>query len=240
MVQDTQKNFPRIVTLSSNRLHRRRENSMDSNHGDEDDSYDVVTGANLTPLMVPEVLTGRPMQSRNKTPHQQCINDDKLDTILPEQQIPAHTNTQNTNSEYPADPIYRLADVIMGMNNKPSAQTLIVRLVSTTTLTFDGKCEEFELFEHLFDTMIRMQPDMTKTKKINYFQSLLRKNALQTFRKISSVNRQTLEDTLAIFRWKYVKPASQATVKHKRHMGSFDLNTVKLPDCLEELNQGAE
>ena len=51
----------------------------------------MVTRANLTNQMVPEFLTGRPMQSRNKTPHQQCINDDTLDTTLPAQLTPAHT-----------------------------------------------------------------------------------------------------------------------------------------------------
>ena len=53
--------------------------------------------------------------------------------------------------------------------------------------------------------------------KINHFYSLLRKNALQTFRNINSTNRQTLEDVLVIFRRKYVKPQSQATAKHKWH-----------------------
>ena len=52
------------------------------------------------------------------------------------------------------------------MNNRPSAQTLMVRPVSATTLTFDGKSEKFELFEDLFHTMIKMQPDMTETMKL--------------------------------------------------------------------------
>ena len=76
--------------------------------------------------------------------------------------------------------------------------------------------------------------------KINHSNSLLRKNALQTFRNINSCNRQTLEDILVIFRRKYVKPESQATAKHKWHKLDFDPETMKLPDFLEELNQGAE
>ena len=76
--------------------------------------------------------------------------------------------------------------------------------------------------------------------KINHFHSLLRKNALQTFRKISTASRQTLEDVIIIFRQKYVQPESQATAKHKWHRLVFDPNTTKLPDFLEELNQGAE
>ena len=100
----------------------------------------------------------------------------------------------------PSDPINRFAEVLVGMNNRPSAQTLMVRPVSTTTLTFDGKSQKFELFEDLFHTRIKMQPDKTETMKINHFHSLLRKNALQTFRNNNTANRQTLEDILAVFR----------------------------------------
>ena len=176
------------------------------------------------------------MQSRNKTPHQQCVNNDTLDTTIPAQIPTVPTNSRDVPSEPPVDPINRLADVIMGMNNKPSAQTLMIRPVSTTTLTFDGKSEKFELFEDLFHTMIKMQPDKIETMKINHFHSLLRKNALQTFRNINSANRQTLEDILAVVRRKFVKPESQATAKHKWHKLIFDPNTMKLPDFLEELN----
>ena len=192
----------------------------------------MVTGANPTPHMVPEFLTGRPMQSRDLLQRQNSNNDESQDTIP---QV-SEATTPTTSS----DPINRLAEVLVGMNNRPSAQTLMVRPVSTTTLTFDGKSEKFELFEDLFHTMIKMQPDMTETMKINHFHSLLRKNALQTFRNINTANRQTLEDILAVFRRKYVKPESQATAKHKWHRLVFDPNTMKLPDFLEELNQGAE
>ena len=41
---------------------------------------------------------------------------------------------------------------------------------------------------------IKMQPEMSEQMKINHFHSLLRTNALQTFRNISTANRQTLED----------------------------------------------
>ena len=88
--------------------------------------------------------------------------------------------------------------------------------------------------------MMKMQPALTEQMKINHFHSLLRKGALQTFRNINSINRQTREDVLVLFRRKYVKPESQATAKHKWHRLIFHPNTMKLPDFLEELNQGAE
>ena len=239
-VQDSRENFPRLNTTANNLSNHQMECLEDSEQSENDEGYDMVTGANLTPHVVPEFLTGRPTQSRNKIPHQQCVNDDTLDTTLPAQ-IPSNPiNDREMQPQTPLDPINRLADVIMGMNNKSSAQTLMVRPVNTATLTFDGKSEKFELFEDLFHTVIKMQPEMTEAMKINHFHSLLRKNALQTFRNISSANRQTLEDVLGVFRRKYVKPESQATAKHKWHKLVFDPNTMKLPDFLEELNQGAE
>ena len=196
------------------------------------DDHDMVTGANPTPRMVPEFLTGRPTQSGDN-PQNQDLIDPQSPTTSPQD--------QETFGHNPAiDPLTRLANVLTGMTNKQTPQTLMVRPVSTTTLTFDGKSEKFELYEDLFHTMIKMQPEMTETMKINHFHSLLRKNALQTFRNINSAIRQTLEDVLAVLRRKYVKPESQATAKHKWQKLVFDPNTMKLPDFLEELNQGAE
>ena len=72
-----------------------RENSVESHESDDENGYDMVTGANLTPQMVPEFLTGRPMQSRKKTPHQQRVNDETLDTTLPTQIPPLPTNSRD-------------------------------------------------------------------------------------------------------------------------------------------------
>ena len=82
--------------------------------------------------------------------------------------------------------------------------------------------------------------EMTEAMKINHFHAHLRKEALQTFRNISAVNKKTLDDVLIVFRRKYVKPESQATAKHKWHKLTFDPNTKSLPDFLEELNECAE
>ena len=220
----TKENCPRMCFTQENSRQRSRESSVESYISEQ--NCDMVTGANTTPHMVPEFLTGRPMHSRAPLQRQNSNNDESQDTVP---QVP-----ETTTPTIPSDPINRLAEVLVGMKNRPSAQTLMVRPVSTTTLTFDGKSEKFELFEDLFHTMIKMQPDMTETMKINHFHSLLRKNALQTFRNINTANRQTLEDILAVFRRKYVKPESHATSKHKWHRLVFDPNTMKLPDLLEE------
>ena len=192
-------------------------------------AYDMVTGDNESTIEAPEFLTGR-MPSRNH------LHLDDLDLLL-DTTIPAQNRTVQPSE---LDPINRLADVLTSMQNLPTDQHLSTRPVNSNTMTFDGKSEKFELFEDLFHTMIKMQPEMSEQMKINHFHSLLRKNALQTFRNISTANRQTLKDVLIIFRRTIVKPESQATAKQKWHRLVFDPNTTKLPDFLEELNQGAE
>ena len=189
----------------------------------------MVTGTNEAQQQIPEFLTGR-IHSIPNLERQQSNHNVSLDTTLLalDQEAP----------ETPQDPLNRLADVLVNLQNKP--QMMTIRAVQTTPMTFDGKCQKFELFEDLFLTMIKMQPAMTGQMKMNHFLSLLRKGALQTFRNKNSINRQALEDVLVIFRRKYVKPESQAMAKHKWHRLTFDPSTMKLPDFLEEINQGAE
>ena len=109
--------------------------------------------------------------------------------------------------------------------------------VSTNTLIFDRKNKNFE---DLFHTILKMQPEMKEAMKINHFHAHLRKEALQTFRNISALNKKTLDDVLIVFRRKYVKPESQATANHKWQKRAFDPNTKPLSDFLEELNECVE
>ena len=119
-----------------------RQSSVDSDNSEQ--NRDMVTGANLTtpppppPHMGPEFLTGRPMQSRETLQRQNSNAAEPLD-YSPQVQQPTSQNT-------PSDPINRLAEVLVGMDNRPSAQTLMVRPVSTTTLTFDGKSNFSKIF----------------------------------------------------------------------------------------------
>ena len=201
-------------------------------------SHHMVTGQTPQTNQFPEFLTGRIQTPRNPSAHQyqnlstQVSQDNNLPVV---EQTPINQNLDANNS------INRLADAIAGITTqqRPQAATML-KPVSTNTLIFDGKNEKFELFEDLFHTMLKMQPEMTEAMKINHFHAHLRKEALQTFRNISALNKRTLDDVLIVFRRKYVKPESQATAKHKWHKLTFDPNTKSLPDFLEELNECAE
>ena len=200
--------------------------------------HHMVTGQTAQKNQIPEFFTGRILSPRNPPSHQyqnlstQASQDNNLPVV---EQTPRNQNLDANIS------FNRLADAITGIATQQRAQAAtMLKPVSTNTLIFDGKNEKFELFEDLFHTMLKMQPEMTEAMKINYFHAHLRKEALQTFRNISASNKKTLDDVLIVFRRKYVKPESQATAKHKWHKLTFDPNTKSLPDILEELKECAE
>ena len=242
-----------LVVGPSNLVHHKATELSDTNHNvaprgcidthhmmtrRSEEYHHMVTGETAHTNRIPEFLTGCTQTPRNPSSHQyqnlstQVSQDNNLPVV---EQIPPTQNLDANNS------INRLADAIAGINTqqRPQAATML-KPVSTNTLIFDGKNEKFELFEDLFHTMLKMRPEMTEAMKINHFHAHLRKEALQTFRNISAVNKKTLDDVLIVFRRKYVKPESQATAKHKWHKLTFDPNTKSLPDFLEELNECAE
>ena len=106
--------------------------------------------------------------------------------------------------------------------------------------TFDGKSEKFELFEDLFQTSLKIYNQLTEEDKINYFHSLMRGDALQTFENITSPSRGNLGEILTVFRRKYVKPQSMATAKHKFQRLVFNPANQKLIVFLDELQKLAQ
>ena len=106
--------------------------------------------------------------------------------------------------------------------------------------TFDGKFEKFELFEDLFQTSLKAHNQLTEEDRINYFHSLMREDALQTFKNINDPTRENLGEILAVFRRKYVKLQSMATAKHKFQKLVFDPANQKLVDFPDELQKLAK
>ena len=107
--------------------------------------------------------------------------------------------------------------------------------LTTRMPTFEGKTEKVELFEDLFQTRLKIHNQLTEEDKINYFHSLMRGDALQTFKNITSLNRENLGGILTVFRSKYVEPQSMATAKHKFKRLVFNPANQNLIDFLDEL-----
>ena len=106
--------------------------------------------------------------------------------------------------------------------------------------TFDGKSEKFELFEDLFQTSLKIHNQLTEEDRNNYFHSLVRGDALQTFKNLNGPTRENLGEILAVFRRKYVKPQSMVTAKHKLQKLVINPANQKLVYFLDELQKLAK
>ena len=151
--------------------------------------------------------------------------------------------SENTPATFEADQILLALQQLANNNNSANFHNNINRFsklpksLTTTMLTFDGKSEKFELFEDLFPTSLKIHNQLTEEDRINYFHSLMRGDALQTFKNINSPTRENLGEILAVCRMKYVEPQSMATAKHKFQKLVFNPANQKLVDFLDELQR---
>ena len=147
---------------------------------------------NLSGKEKKERSTSQPQFGSENTPA--TIEADKI--LLSLQQLATNSNSAN-------------------FNNNNSQISKLLKSLTTTVPTFDGKSEKFELFEDLFQTSLKIHNQLTQEDKINSFHSLMPGDAPQTFKNITSPSRENLGEILTVFCKKYVKPQSMVTAKHK-------------------------
>ena len=111
---------------------------------------------------------------------------------------------------------------------------------TNTMATFDGNSEIFELFEDLFETSLKIHSQLAVDKRINYFHSLMRRDALQTFKINNGPTRENLWEFLAVSQRKYVRPQSIPTATEKFQKLFFNPASQKLEDFLDELQKLAK
>ena len=92
----------------------------------------------------------------------------------------------------------------------------------------------------MFPTIVKIYNQITEEDKIEYFHSLMLVDALQALKNVTSLNRDTLGEVLAVFRKKNVKLQSIATAKHKFQRLVFNPANQKLIDLLDELQKLAK
>ena len=154
--------------------------------------------------------------------------DNKLPIV---ERTPKHQNSFSNNS------FSRLVEAIARIASQQRPQVANnLKPVSTNTMIFHSKSEEFDTFEYLFNTMLKM----TEATKVIHFHARSQKEGLQTFRYMSALNRKIIEYVLIVFRRKYVTPESEAAARHNWHKLTFDPNTRSLSDFLEKLNERTE
>ena len=198
----------------------------------------------------PHIVTGGPEEIRHN-PHTMTATQEEIPYCSPTtssgKQKKARSTTQsqfrseNTPATIEADHILLALQQLAtnsnsaNFNNNISRISKLPKSLTTTMPTFDGKSEKFELFEDMFQTSLKINNQLTQEDKINYFHSFKRGDALQTFKNITTPNRENLGEILTVFRRKYVKPQSMATAKHKFQRMIFNPANQKLIDFLDEL-----
>ena len=85
-----------------------------------------------------------------------------------------------------------------------------------------AKTKKIELFEDLFHTMLKMQPETTEAIKINHFHAHLRKKGIQTFRNINATNKKSFDEVLIVFRRK-------SNQNHKLQLNTNGTNSHLIP-----------
>ena len=83
-------------------------------------------------------------------------------------------------------------------------------------------------------TSLKVYPNISEEDQIHYFHSLLRDEALQTNRNMIDTNRASLEDIIATFRRRNVRPQSIATTRFKWEQLYFDPSRQTFEDFLEQ------
>ena len=226
---------------------------MTQNSGPED-GHDMVTGATDQSQNCHDLVTGPTEQNRNR--HEMTGIHEEVTYCSPStssgmQKRYCSTSqpqkrSENTPATIEADEILWALQQLANNNNSANFRnnfnrtSKLPKSLTTTMPTFDGKPQKFELFEDLSQTSLKIHYPLTEEDRINYFHSLKRGVALQTYKNLKGPTRENLGEFLAIFRKKCVKPQSVTSAKHKLLKFVSNPANQKLVDYLDELQKLAK
>ena len=196
------------------------------NSGPEDGHYNISLVVRWSHILPPSTFSGKQKKNRS-TSQPQFRSENTFATIEADQILLALQQLANNNNSG-------------NFHNNINRISKLPRSLTTAMPTFQGKIEKFELFEDLFQTSLKIHNQLTEDDRIKYFHSLMRGDALQTFKNINGPTRENLGEILALFRRKYVKPQSMATAKHKFQKLVFNPANQKLVNFLDELQKLAK
>ena len=157
-----------------------------------------------------------------------------------------HFRSEKTLAKIEADQILLALQQLANNSNSANFHknknrvSKLPKSLTTTMPTFDGKSEKIDLFKDLFQTSLKIHNEIIENDRMNYFFSLMRGHALQTFKNINGPTRENLVEFLAVFRRKHVKPQSMVTAKHNFQKLVFNPANQKLVDFLDEFQKLAK
>ena len=154
---------------------------------DEEETSHVVAGVQEE---IPYCSPRGPLQENKKRvcskSQPQFRSDNTLKTIEAEQILIALQHLANNNNSD-------------NFNNNISRISKLPEQPKTILPNFDGKLEKFSLLEGLLQLGLKIHNQITE-EKLEKFHTFMRGHALQTFKNISSLSRETLGEILTVFR----------------------------------------
>ena len=173
------------------------------------------------------------------------VNSNMVTGVLNEPTTSNNTHARSSslpppNQRHSDEIIDKLLQSLYATHKQAPNLPRLPKALATTMPTFDGKTEKFELFEDLFQTSLKVHPQITEQEKIHCFHSLLRGDALQTFRNMTETTKTNLSDIIAAFRRRYVKTQSVATARCKWENLTFDPANQTFQDFLENYQKLAQ
>ena len=209
----------KIDTLAERPPNNVRHDPDDEDAGNTDYRYRSVEPSDLLPNHGQHMVTG----------------------VTTTQDIPTRSSSlPPPNMRYPDDIVDKLLESPKNATQQSAGLTRLPKALSTTMTTFDGRNDKFEHFEDLFMTSLKVYPNISEEEQIHYFHSLLRGDALQTYRNMTDANRASLDDIITTFRRRYVRPQSIATARCKWEQLYFDPTRQTFLDFLEQYQKLAQ
>ena len=127
------------------------------------------------------------------------------------------------------------SDTKTGTDTSHCSTSKLPKVLTVTVLVFNGKTKKYDIFNDLFSTSLKMYPHVTEGEKMNYFHSLMRGEALQTFANIPSTQTKTIKDIRTVYQRRFVGTKSMASAKSRWQSLMIDSTKQKVPHFLDDL-----
>ena len=115
------------------------------------------------------------------------------------------------------------------------------KILQTQVPLFRGNREKYNEFEHLLKNHLRPHMHkLTEEQKLNYFQSLLRDDAIEFWQTLKITTETTLTDILQAFSKEYAKEDLKEVSKYKFDQMRYDPTTESFADFLTKFKKLAK
>ena len=115
------------------------------------------------------------------------------------------------------------------------------KVLSTQVPNFRGSKDKFNEFEHLLLNHLRPhQNRLTEEAKLQYFQSLLRDEAIEFWQTLRINSETTLKDVLQLFNKEFTKDDFREVSKYKWNQITYDPTKENFGDFLKNLKKVAK